>query len=244
MTLEQCLARLRAKARPRQLTGMARYGISIKNRLGVAVPDLRAIAKEAKKSHALALALWKTGIADARILAGMVDEPAMVTPSQMDSWARDFNSWDLCDQVCMNLFDKTPHAWKRVVKWARQEEEFVRRAAFALIACLAWHDKTAEDKQFITLFPLIKKAASDDRNMVKKAVSWALRHVGKRNRNLHALAIKTAKEIRKMDSRSARWIGADAVRDLASPATLRRVGSKESKRLPKVSVYYEEQTKP
>jgi 3-methyladenine DNA glycosylase AlkD len=224
MKPEQCLARLKALARPSQLTGMARYGMSVKNRLGVAIPDLRALAKEAKKDHALALALWKMGIADARILAGMVDEPEKVTSGQMDAWATDFDSWDVCDQVCMNLFDKTPFAWKKVVAWSKREEEFVRRAAFALVACLAWHDKTAPDEKFAAFLPLIKTAASDERNMVKKAVSWALRHIGKRNKNLHGLAVKAAEELRKSNSKSAQWIGSDALRDLASPAALRKVG--------------------
>ena len=224
MKPEQCIARLKSLARPGQLAGMARYGMSVKNRFGVAVPDLRKLAKEIGRDHAVSLALWRTGIADARILACMIDDPAMVTEKQMDAWVRNFDSWDVCDQVCMNLFDKTPFAWEKVVAWSKHGEEFVRRAAFALIACLAWHDKTEPDERFIEVIPLIKKTALDERNMVKKAVSWALRHIGKRNKNLHGLAIRTAEELRKTESKSARWIGADALRDLASPVTLRRIG--------------------
>ena len=220
---EDVLERLKEKARPDQLEGMARYGMAIQNRLGVSIPDLRKLAKELGKDHGLALELWKTGIAEARILAAMVDHSAQLTGEQMDDWARDFNSWDVCDQVCMNLFDKTPLAWEKVRDWSVRNKEFVKRAAFTLIACLAWHDKKAEDARFIELLPLIAEAATDERNFVKKAVNWALRHIGKRNRNLNRAAVDAAREIQRYDSKAARWIARDAIRELESEAVQRKL---------------------
>jgi 3-methyladenine DNA glycosylase AlkD len=147
-------------------------------------------------------------------LAAMVDEPEKVTEKQMDDWVKDFDSWDVCDQVCMNLFEKTPFAWSKIREWSRNEEEFVKRAAFALIACLAWHNKQALDQDFKSLFPTIKCGASDERNYVKKAVNWALRNIGKRNLNLNMAAIELAREIQQTDSKSARWISSDALKEL------------------------------
>jgi 3-methyladenine DNA glycosylase AlkD len=214
---------LRAKARPDQLDGMARFGMAPEGRLGVSVPDMRAIAKRAGRDHALALALWDTGIAEARMVASMVGDPKQLTEAQMDAWVAGFNSWDVCDQVCMNLFDKSPLAWKKVREWAARDEEFVKRAAFALIACLAWHDKNAADEQFIALLPVIKDGAEDNRNFVKKAVSWALRHIGKRNATLNRAALETAREIAQVDSKAARWIASDAIRELESTAVQARL---------------------
>jgi 3-methyladenine DNA glycosylase AlkD len=210
-------------ADPKQLSGMSRYGITTDKRLGVKVPQLRKIAKQIGKDHDLALGLWDTGIAEAMILASMVDVPEEVTEVQMEDWVLDFNSWDVCDQVCMNLFDKTPLAWQKVRNWSQREQEYVKRAAYALIACLAWHDKDAPDEKFIALLPLIKTGATDERNYVKKAVSWALRNIGKRNPNLNAIALQTAQELKETDSKTARWIGSDALRDLTSDATKRRL---------------------
>ena len=221
--IDATLAELHALARPDQLEGMARFGMAVDQRLGIAIPDLRKLAKRTGRDHALALELWDTGIAEARILASMVDEPAAVTDAQMDAWVQDFDSWDVCDQVCMNLFDKTPLAWDRVCVWAELEEEYGKRAAYALIACLAWHDKQAEDARFLALLPLIVQGATDERNYVKKAVSWALRHIGKRNAALHAAALATAAQLRETNSKPARWIGADAQRDLNSEATRKRM---------------------
>lgn len=223
MTAEAVMAQLHAAAQPDQLAGMARYGMSTANRLGVTMPELRRIAKQTGKDHDLALALWQTGIADARILACMVDDPRAVTAEQMDAWAVDFDSWDVCDQVCMNLFDKTPLAWEKVREWAGRDEEYVKRAAFSLVASLAWHDKRAEDAAFIALLPLITAGAVDERNYVKKAVSWALRHIGKRNAALREVALATAQELSASTSRSARWIGRDTVKDLNSEAVRRRL---------------------
>jgi 3-methyladenine DNA glycosylase AlkD len=221
-TLNEVMAQLKEKARPEQLDGMARYGMDIQNRLGIAVPELRKLAKSIGKDHALALELWESGIDDARILASMVDTLETLDRAQMDSWVMDFNSWDVCDQVCMNLFDKTPLAWGVIYDWAGREEEFVRRAAFSLIACLAWHDKTASDEQFIQFFPLIEQTSRDERNYVRKAVNWALRQIGKRNQALNTAALQLAHHLQGQEHRTARWIGADAIRDMTSAATQRR----------------------
>jgi len=225
-SVDEVLNMLRTKARPDQLEGMARYGIVGEKRLGVSMPGLRQIAKQVGKDHQLALQLWQTGIPEAMILASMVDVPGEATEQQMDQWVRDLNSWDVCDQACMNLFEKTPLAWKKIRDWSTREEEFVRRAAFALAACLAWHDKEAPDDRFLALLPVIKEGATDERRMVKKAVSWALRNIGKRNRHLHEVILQVVSELQDMDSRSARWIARDAVRDLSSDATRRRLSKR------------------
>ncbi|HEY4667606.1 MAG TPA: DNA alkylation repair protein, partial [Anaerolineales bacterium] len=166
--------------------------------------------------------LWKTGIAEARIVAAFVDDPAAVTSAQMDRWVKDFDSWDVCDQACLSLFDKSPLAWQKIPRWAGREQEFVKRAAFALIAGLAWHDKQAADQRFTDLFPILMKGADDDRNYVKKAVSWAIRNIGKRNPKLNRAAVKLAKDIQRMDSKASRWVAADAMRELQSDVVRRR----------------------
>ena len=222
-SVEEVLNKLEARARPDQLEGMAKYGMVAERRLGVSVPDMRKIAKEFGKDHKLALKLWETGIPEARIVAAMIDEPEKLTEKQMEDWAKGINSWDVCDQVCMNLFEKTPLAWKKILDWSGREDEFVKRAAFSLIACLAWHNKEAKDEEFIKLFPAMKRGATDERNLVKKAVNWALRNIGKRNRNLNKAAIKLAKEIQRIDSKAARWISSDALRELGSEAVQRRL---------------------
>ncbi|MCJ7608960.1 DNA alkylation repair protein [Candidatus Bathyarchaeota archaeon] len=222
-TVEEVLAKLRAKARPDQLEGMSRYGMTIDRRLGVSVPDMRKIAKDCGKHHCLALSLWETGIPEARMVAAMVDEPESLSEEQMEDWVKGFNSWDVCDQVCMNLFEKTPLVWRKISEWSERKEEFVKRASYALIACLAWHDKKASDEQFIRLLPLIERGAIDERNYVKKAVNWALRNIGKRNQNLNKAAIEASKKIRQLDSEDARWIASDAMRELQSEAVQRRL---------------------
>lgn len=221
--VDELLTRLRTLARPDQLSGMAKFGLTGEKRLGVAVPEMRKLAKQIGKNHFLALELWQTQIPEAMMVASMIDDPKQVTGKQMDVWVKDFQAWDVCDQVCMNLFEKTPFAWQKVREWSDREEEFVKRAAFALIACLAWHDKKADDQTFVDLLPLIKAQANDGRNYVKKAVSWALRHIGKRNATLHPLALATAHELQKFDSKTARWIASDTLRDLASEATQRKI---------------------
>jgi 3-methyladenine DNA glycosylase AlkD len=224
-SVNDVLDELHRKAKPEQLGGMAKYGIAIEHRLGVSVPDMRKLAKEVGKDHKLALDLWRTGIGEARIVAGMVADPAKLTEEQMEDWVKGIKSWDVCDQVCMNLFEKSQLAWKKIVDWSGREEEFVKRAAFSLIACLAWHDKKAGDDRFIKLLPLIVREATDERNFVKKAVNWALRNIGKRNLNLNKAAINTAKEIQRLDSKTARWIAADAIRELQSDAVQGRLKS-------------------
>jgi len=223
VSVEEVLKRLKAKARRDQLEGMAHFGIVTEQRLGVSVPDMRKIARELGKDHKLALDLWKTGIPEARMVAAMIDEHEKLTGDQMEDWVRDINSWDVCDQVCMNLFEKTPLAWKKILEWSEREEEFVKRTAFSLIACLAWHDRVAEDERFVRLFPVIKRGAADERNFVRKAVNWALRNIGKRNRRLNRAAIKAAREIQRIDSKAARWIASDAIRELESGAVQRRL---------------------
>jgi 3-methyladenine DNA glycosylase AlkD len=232
-TVKDVLDKLRSKARPDQLGGMARYGMSIDRRLGVSIPDMRKLAKETGKDHTLALELWNTGIAEARIVAALVDEPDKLTEQQMEDWVKDIDSWDVCDQVCMNLFEKTPLAWKKIIDWSERDEEFVKRTAFSLIACVAWHDRTASDAKIMQFLPVIKKGATDERNFVKKAVNWALRTIGKRNLNLNKAALDAAREIRQLDSKAARWIAADAIKELESEAVLGRLNRKNGNSMSK-----------
>jgi 3-methyladenine DNA glycosylase AlkD len=210
----QVIAELRSKTNPKNIEGMARFGITAKNSLGISMVELRAMAKSLGKSHDLALTIWDSGIHEARILASLVDEPEAVTDAQMERWVTGFDSWDVCDQVCMNLFWKTARAYDAAIAWTDRDEEFVRRAGFALMAVLAWHDKDAPDKRFERFFPFIKKQATDERNFVKKAVNWALRQIGKRNVALNKKAIVVAREIQKQKASSARWIASDALREL------------------------------
>ncbi|MCJ7634183.1 DNA alkylation repair protein [Candidatus Bathyarchaeota archaeon] len=221
VNVEEVLTKLKAKARPDKLKGVARYGMVFERRLGVSVPEMRTIAKETEKNHKLALELWKTEIAEARIVAAMIDEPEELTEEQMEDWVKDLDSWDICDQVCMNLFEKTPLAWKKILNWSEREEEFVKRTAYSLLACLAWHDKKVEDEKFIKLFPVIKFGARDERNYVKKAVNWALRNIGKRNLNKAAIAF--AREIQQSDSKAGHWIASDAIKELESEAVQKRL---------------------
>jgi 3-methyladenine DNA glycosylase AlkD len=222
-SVENALSKLKAEARSERVEGMARYGMVAEKRLGVSIPEIRAIAKELGKDHELSVGLWKTGIPEARILAAMIAEREKLTEEQMEDWVKDFNSWDVCDQVCMNLFEKTSLAWKKILDWSEREEEFVKRTAFALIACLAWHDKKAEDARFVKLLPVIERGATDERNYVKKAVNWALRNIGKRNPFLNKVAIETAREILQIDSKAARWIAANALKELESEAVQKRL---------------------
>ncbi len=224
--VRKVLSRLRVAADPSRLEGMGRYGIETGKALGVSIPELRRLARSVGRDHELAGALWATGIHEARILAGMVDDPAEVTEEQMESWVRDFDSWDLCDQVSGNLFDKTPFAFRKAVEWAGREEEFVKRAGFAIMAWSAFHDGEAEDREFEAFLPAIEAAATDERNYVKKAVNWALRQIGKRNGALNRKAIATAKQIQRIDSKAARWIAADALRELNSPAVRSRLSGR------------------
>lgn len=214
MTSEQILARLRKLANPKNVEGMARFGINPENTFGVPVPTLRSIAKEAGRDHRLAAELWKSGCHEARIIAPLVDEPARVTEKQMERWVRDFDSWDICDQCCNNLFRKTEFAHAKAREWTARDEEFVRRAGFVMMAVLAVHDKKVPDSRFARYLTVIRGGATDERNFVKKAVNWALRQIGKRNLTLNRKAIDTAEGIATLDSKAARWIAADALKEL------------------------------
>jgi 3-methyladenine DNA glycosylase AlkD len=206
--------RLISMANPANVEGMARYGINSQNTLGVPMPVLRGLAREIKQDHSLAMQLWESGIHEARILAGLVADPRQLDEQLMERWAHDFDSWDICDQVCSNLFDKSLLAYTKAVEWSSRQPEFVKRAGFVLMAALAVHDKKAPDSAFKPFFPLILGAATDERNFVKKAVNWALRGLGKRNRALNIQAIETAEQIARLDSKAARWVAADALREL------------------------------
>ena len=218
VSFEQVIAELNSYANGQAVEGMARFGIRSGNVLGISIPTLRKMAKETGKNHMLALELWHSAIHEARILASMIDEPAQVSSQQMEEWVIDFDSWDVCDQVCGNLFDQTPYAYQKAVEWCHREQEFVRRAGFVLMAELAVHDKKASDAAFESFFPLIKQYAGDERNFVKKAVNWALRQIGKRNSHLHALALQWAEAISESDSKTAQWVAKDALRELHAKA--------------------------
>ena len=213
-TCSTVLARLRAMANPASAAGMARYGISTRGLLGVGIPAMRRLAKETGRDHALALALWDSGVHEARILASLVAEPERLTAAQMNRWVRELDSWDICDQLCNNLLRRSPEAHARAVAWSQQRGEFVRRAGFTLMAVLAVHDKAAPDAVFAEDLRLIEQAAGDGRNFVKKAVNWALRQIGKRNPALCRAAIASARRILQQDTPSARWIARDALREL------------------------------
>ena len=215
-TAATILRQLRRLANPTNVAGMARFGINPARTLGISIPVLRQMAREIGRDHALARALWASGVHEARILAGFIDDPACVTPAQMDRWAATFDSWDVCDQVCSNLFDRTPFAFQKAVAWTRRPEEFVKRAGFVLMAALAVHDRQTADAAFERFLRIIARGSTDDRNFVKKAVNWALRQIGKRNRRLNRKAIAQAKVIQRMPSKAARWIAADALRELAA----------------------------
>src|SRR5437764_10279761 len=214
MKTAQVIALLQEHANPQAVQGMARFGISSTQTLGVSIPTLRRIAKDIGRDHPLALELWRSGIHEARILASMIADPRLVSPEQMEEWVNDFDSWDVCDQVCGNLFDKTPYAYQKAVEWPHREQEFVRRAGFVLMAELAVHDKRASDEAFVPFFPLIKQYATDERNFVRKAVNWALRQIGKRNSHLRDAPADRAQAIRQMHSRAARWIANDELQEL------------------------------
>jgi len=224
------LAALKAKATKRTRDGMGRYGIPSDHAWGVAVSDIRAIAKDVGRDHALALSLWKTGVYEARLLAAFVDEPECVTSAQMDRWARAFDNWAVCDTVCFALFDRTPHAFAKVALWSASEKEFVKRAAFALLASLAGHDKASGNGAFLACLPVIERAAPDERNFVKKGVSWALRGVGQRNAVLHARSVTVARRLAASAEPAARWVGKDALRELTSPAVAGRLARRAVER--------------
>jgi 3-methyladenine DNA glycosylase AlkD len=224
--LRDLLASLERRGTKRTRDSMVRYGIVAPKAFGVPVGTLQQMAKRVGRDHALADALWKSGWYEARLLASFVDEPARVTAAQMDRWCREFDNWGVCDTVCFHLFDRTPHAWRKAEEWCDREEEFVKRAAFALMASLALHDKSAADAPFIRFLPLIDEAAEDDRNFVKKGVSWALRSIGMRSEALHDAALASAKKLAASSHASTRWVGKDVLRGLSAPATLRRLAAR------------------
>jgi 3-methyladenine DNA glycosylase AlkD len=217
------IQQLESFSNPVAVAGMRRFGVRAKNIYGVSIPHLRRMAKRIGKNHSLAQKLWTSGIHEARILAGMVDDPEKVTERQMERWVKDFGSWDVCDQCCNNLFYRTQYAHQKALQWSGRKEEFVKRAGFVMMAVLAVHDKEKSDNAFTQYFPIIRKEAKDERNFVKKAVNWALRQIGKRSLRLNELAIKTAEEIRKIDSISAKWIASDALRELTGKAVQKRL---------------------
>lgn len=223
MQYEDILNKLKKLSDQKAVKGMARYGINPKNNYGISVTTLRKMAKEIGMEHELALKLWQSGIRDARILAATIDDPDQVTEEQLEKMVLDLDSWDVCDHCASDIFLKSKFAYKKAVEWSSREEEFVKRAAFSLIARLAVRDKKAEDKKFKRFLPIIKREANDERNYVKKSVNWALRQIGKRNPNLNKLAIKIAKEIQKIDSKSAKWIASDALRELTSEKIQKRL---------------------
>ena len=213
---EEIVKKLKSMANPENVEGMARFGINPENTLGISIPSLRTIARETGRDHQLAVDLWETGIHEARILAAFIGDPRRVTKTLADKWVKEFDSWDVCDQVCMNLFDKTSFAYEKALIWSARRPEFVKRAGFALMASLAIHDKEADDAQFLQFLPAIVKGSSDSRNYVKKSVSWALRQIGKRNIRLYWKAIGAAREIEMSGSKASRWVANDILKELTS----------------------------
>ncbi len=224
--VREALSWLRRKSTKRDRENLARFGISAGKAFGVSMANIQVLAKRLGRDHDLAAALWDTGWYEARMLTSFVDEPARVTPAQMDRWCRDFDNWGICDTLCFHLFDRTPHAWAKVAQWSDRRDEFVKRAAFALLASLAGHDKTSGDEPFARCLPLIERAASDERNFVKKGVSWALRGVGRRSPALNAAAVTVARRLSASPEAAARWVGKDALKDLTNPAVVRRLAAR------------------
>jgi 3-methyladenine DNA glycosylase AlkD len=225
-TVDSVLAWLKRRGSARNRAGMARYGLPLTNTFGVSMATMQPEAKRIGTNHSLALALWRSGWYEARIMSAFLGDPAQLTPAQMEAWCRDFDNWGTTDTVCFKLFDRSPHAWKKMAQWVTRRAEFEKRAGFVMIACLAAHDKTAKDAEFIKCLKLIERGASDDRNFVKKGVSWALRHLGHRNARLHAAALKTAMRLSKSADPTERWVGKDALRDITRPAVIKKVSTR------------------
>jgi 3-methyladenine DNA glycosylase AlkD len=223
MQYDKVLGELQSLSDPAAVAGMARFGINPANCYGISMVKLRKLAKQIGKNHALAAQLWSSGIHEGRILACLIDEPKEVSEAQLEAWVKGFDSWDVCDQCCGNLFDKTQWASQKAIEWSEREEEFVKRAGFVMMTQIAIHDKKAPDSHFEPFFPIIKREATDPRNFVKKGVNWALRQIGKRNRALNQKAIEVAQEIAQIDSKAARWIAKDALRELTSDKIQQRL---------------------
>jgi 3-methyladenine DNA glycosylase AlkD len=226
--VQAALAALEEMSTQHDRENLVRFGINASKAFGVSMANLLVLGKRLGRNHELAAALWETGWYEARMLTSFVDEPARVTPEQMDRWCRDFDNWGICDTVCFHLFDRTPHAWAKVAEWSDDREEFVKRAAFALLASLAGHDKKAGDEPFLAALPLIERAATDERNFVKKGVSWALRGSGRRSPALYDAAVELARRLAASPEAAARWVGKDALRDLAKPAVLSRLAARQA----------------
>ena len=224
--VKEVLASLKRASTKKTLDSLPRYGITDAKAMGVSVGDIQVIARRIGKDHQLAEALWGTGWYEARLLTAFIDEPERVTPAQMDRWCRDFDNWGICDTVCFHLFDRTPHAWAKIHKWHDGRAEFVKRAAFALLASVALHDKKEPDARFVESLGLIDRAAVDDRNFVKKGVSWALRLIGRRNSALNDAALALSRRLAASDQPPARWIGKGAVKELTSPLVVRRLAAR------------------
>jgi 3-methyladenine DNA glycosylase AlkD len=231
--VQAALSWLEKTSTPRDRANLTRFGIGATKAFGVSMANIQVLGKRLGRNHELALALWDTGWYEARMLTAFVDEPERVTPAQMDRWRRDFDNWGICDTLCFCLFDRTPHAWAKVAQWSGKRDEFGKRAAFALLASLAGHDKSATDRQFIESLLLIERAAADERNFVKKGVSWALRRIGRRNAALNAATVKVARRLADSPEAATRWVGKDALRELTSPAVIRRLSTASTKRKPR-----------
>jgi 3-methyladenine DNA glycosylase AlkD len=223
----ETINKLKEMADPNNVAGMERYGISTEGTLGVPMPALRSMAKQIGMNHELALELWGSGLHEGRILAALVAEPLETDREMMESWVHQFDSWDVCDQVCANLFSWAKGAYEVIPGWTASEEQFIRRAGFVMMAALAVHDKKAIDEVFVGFFPLIEKGAGDDRNYVKKAINWAIRQMGKRNLNLRKECVALSERLKAQGTPSARWIAADAIRELNSPKVLARLEGKQ-----------------
>lgn len=230
MYLEEIIKKLELLENPENVAGMKRFGITAKKAFGVSAPVLKQFVKEIKKQtndrHKLALKLWETGIHEARIIAYLIDDAKQVSEAQMDGWAADFDNWAICDGACGHLFCKTEFAYEKAFEWSQRDEEFIKRAGLVLPAWLAVHDKKAADEKIAQFLPLLESKADDERNFIKKAVNWSLRQIGKRNLNLHKLAVETAERIKARNTKSARWIAADALRELKDEKILERVKKK------------------
>ncbi len=226
VSVQYIIDSLKRLANNKTLDGMSRYGIPSDKALGVPVGKIRDLGKRLGRNHELAAALWETDIYEARMLCAFLDEPVLVTPAQMDRWCGDFDSWAICDTLCFHLFDRTPHAFGKVKQWSRRREEFIKRGAFALLASLALHDKVTDDEPFAKCLPIIERAATDERNFVKKGVSWALRGIGRRSAGLHAAAVAMTERLAESTNTTAHWVGKDVLRDITRPMVIRRFTGK------------------
>jgi 3-methyladenine DNA glycosylase AlkD len=229
VTVAEILAWLERKGTKKNRDGMARYAIVAPKAFGVSMATMQELSKRVGRDHDLAARLWKTGWYEARMLTAFVDEPERVTAAQMDQWAKDFDNWAVCDTLCFKLFDRTPHAWPKIEQWSTRPEEFVKRAAFALLASVALHDTKAADAPFIRGLRLIERASTDERNFVKKGVSWALRGIGARNPSLHTKAVTVGSTLAASTDPTARWIGKDALRDLTRPMVQKKVAKRSQR---------------